>query len=97
MSVSDASTGTVMVFFFLNHPPTTEFSPFPLPAPFPTPAAKRFLTPPRAYERPMRHLLRGVKGSCAPRGQCHGGGLCTQRPPTIVATTSASRSSHGSR
>ena len=27
----------------------------------------------------------------------HGGGLCTQRPPTMVATTSASRSSHGSR
>src|SRR5215211_4359192 len=27
----------------------------------------------------------------------HGGGLCTQRPATIVATTCASRSSHGSR
>ena len=26
-----------------------------------------------------------------------GGGLCTQRPATIVATTWASRSSHGSR
>jgi len=29
--------------------------------------------------------------------QPQGGGLCTQRPPTMVATTSASRSCHGSR
>ena len=29
--------------------------------------------------------------------QSQGGGLCTQRPATIVATTCASRSSHGSR
>src|SRR5262249_48091869 len=54
----------------------------------------------RRYAR-RRRADRGG-GPYLPRVRCltcqsHGGGLCTQRPATIVATTPASRSTHGSR
>src|SRR5256885_13725359 len=55
------------IFFFLNEPPTTEFSPLPLPAPLPIfspndPKTPRFLNKPHTYTIKTPSLARLLEG-----------------------------------